>query len=105
MCIRDRYKESDSWEEIVESARAQYIDICIGLDGGPLHPVYDRMSLHNLRAEQKKQQKEIAEWRAKIRAWDEEHAEVFESAPAISYEEAFRRKDKKLRKENMVVLE
>ena len=31
--------------------------------------------------------------------------EVFESAPAVSYEEAFRRKDEKLRKENMVVLE
>lgn len=99
------YAESDPWHALVNGANGFNVSICSGLDGGSLHPVMDRMALHNLRVARKEQQKSIAEWRAKIQAWDEEHAEVFESAPAISYEEAFRRKDQRLRREKMVVLE
>ena len=99
------YKESDPWHELVDGAKSFDIDICSGLDGGPPHPVADRMVMHNLRVAREDQQKNIADIRAKIRKWDEEHAEVFETQEEVSYEEAFRRKDAKLRKENMVVLE
>ena len=95
----------DPWSKLVAETEKIHLDICVGLDGGSLHKVPDRMQLHNLLAARKEQQGEIEKDREAIRKWDEVHAEVFESEPAMSYAEAFRRKDEKLRKENMVVLE
>ena len=63
------------------------------------------MQLHNLLTARKEQQDALEKRREAIRAWDEKHAEVFESETAVSYEEAFKRKDEKLRRENTVVLE
>jgi hypothetical protein len=99
------YKESDPWHAVVDGANGFDIAICAGLDGGPPHPLLGRVELHNLRVAREAQQKAVAEWHSRIRKWDEEHAEVFESRGEVSYEEAFRRKDAKLRMENMVVLD
>ena len=101
----DPYSIDDPWSKLVTETEKINLDICVGLDGGSLHPVLDRMQLHNLLAARKEQQEEIEKRREAIRKWDEVHAEVFESEAAVSYAEAFRRKDAKLRKENMVVLE
>jgi hypothetical protein len=101
----DPYSIDDPWSKLVAETQKIRLDICVGLDGGPLHPVLDRMQLHNLLAARKEQQDAIEKRREAIRKWDEAHAEVFETQAEISYEEAFRRKDKKLRRENMVVID
>lgn len=101
----DPYSIDDPWSKLVTKAEEAHLDICVGLDGGSLHPVLDRMQLHNLLAARKEQQDTIEERRKAIRKWDEAHAEVFESEAAVSYAEAFRRKDAKLRRENTVVID
>ncbi len=97
----DLYSIHDPWSKLVTETDKIGLDICVGLDGGPLHKVPDRMLLHNLLAGRKEQQDLIEKDREAIRKWDEEHAEVFESAPSMTYEEAFAKRDREARKRSI----
>ena len=94
-------KRSQPWNEVVEQAATLGIDICVGLDGGPLNSRVERMEGHNLMKERYIQSTAIKEWFTKQREWDEKYAEVFETQAEVSYKEAFARKDAALRKEGI----
>ena len=88
------WSEKSDWEAVADAAEKLNVDICTGIDGpagGGLS--IDRMEMHNLLAARKERAEAEAKRAEEMRAWDAKHAEVSEAAPALSYEEAFKKKD------------
>ena len=86
------WSEKSDWEAVAEAAEKLGVDVCTGLDGSTVVSI-DRMEMHNLLTARKERAEAEAKRAEEIRAWDAKHAEVSEAAPALSYEEAFKKRD------------
>lgn len=93
------WTESTTWSQVAEAAEILNVDICAGLDGND-RKVIDRMELHNLMRRRAIQEKNRAKVLREIREWDEQYADVYESAPMVTAKE----KDIKLRATSTVDL-
>lgn len=86
------WSEKSDWEAVADAAGKLNVDICAGLDGSTFLEM-DRMEMHNLLTARKERAAAEAKRAEEMRAWDAKHAEVSEAAPALSYAEAFKKRD------------
>ena len=77
------WSERTTWAQVAVAAETLGIDVCVGFSRCADETI-DRMVIHNLLANRAKHDKLRDDAKAKIRAWDQQHADVFEAQEELS---------------------